>query len=59
MAERIADNINLERVVWFLTAISPTSGGSVPVVPGINNAILQEDGFFILQEDGAFILQES
>jgi len=64
MAERIADNINLERVVWFLTAIAPSTGGntvrpSPPSPPGGGGSILQEDGSFIVLEDGTGnIIQE-
>lgn len=61
MSNSIADNIDLERVVWFLSVI----GGSVstaPIMPpAISDAILQEDSFFITQEvDGtSLILQEA
>lgn len=56
---RIADNIDLDRAIWFLLAASPVAASGVPASPVAGDFILQENGSLIRLEDGTgFILQE-
>lgn len=56
---RIADNIDLDRAIWFLLAASPVASSGVPASPATGDFILQEDGSLIRLEDGSgFIIQE-
>jgi hypothetical protein len=56
---RVADNIDLDRAIWFLLAASPVAASGVPASPVTGDFILQETGFLIRLEDGSgFIVQE-
>ncbi len=57
---RVADNIDLDRAIWFLLAASPVASGGVPASPVTGDFILQEDSFLIRLEDATgFIVQEA